>query len=104
MTQRGQFRATFDNSRPVRAVPLWAEPPPGEMALDQHRQRLRSHRLARGVSRCPNPEEATAVIAPMALYHARWAFCLALALLVPASPRLRPLRFNADRRLSSTQY
>ena len=31
------------------ALPLWAEPPPGEMALDQHRQRIRRPRLARGV-------------------------------------------------------
>jgi Virulence factor BrkB len=37
-----------DHSRAGRALSLWADPPAGEVALDQRRQRLRRARLARG--------------------------------------------------------
>src|ERR1700716_3103440 len=39
----------LDHSRAVGALPLWAEPPAGEVALAQRRQRLRRARLARGL-------------------------------------------------------
>ena len=68
----GDVRA--DDSRAVRALPLWAEPPAGEVALAQRRQRLRSARLARGVIRCsPGISAISPTTTPPTGRSARWS-------------------------------